>query len=107
MKKTLTQKAIIDIKRNYQLYICIALPLIYILIFAYIPMYGAQIAFKNYHAAKGIWGRPWVGLKHFISSFQSFQFQRVVLNIITLSFYSLIAGFPVPIKLQLHMPLAK
>ena len=107
MKKALTQKSNYRNKRNYQLYICIALLLIYILICSYIPMYGAQIAFKNYQAAKGIWGRPWVGLKHFISFFQSFQFQRVVLNIITLSLYSLIAGFPVPIKLQLHMPLAK
>ena len=80
-----------------------ALPLVYLIIFQYVPMYGAQLAFKKYRAALGIWGSEWVGLQHFITFFQSFQFQRIVRNTISISAYSLVAGFPVPIILAIAL----
>jgi ABC-type polysaccharide transport system permease subunit len=64
-------------------------------------MYGAQIAFRNFTAVKGIWGSPWVGLKNFIDFFKSYQFERVLKNTIVISVYSLIAGFPIPVILAL------
>lgn len=88
---------------NYQLYLLVALPLVYLIIFQYVPMYGAQLAFKKYRVALGIWGSEWVGLDHFIAFFQSFQFQRVVRNTIAISAYSLVAGFPVPIILAIAL----
>lgn len=88
---------------NYQLYLLVALPLVYLIIFQYLPMYGAQLAFKKYRAALGIWGSEWIGLDHFIAFFRSFQFQRVVRNTIAISAYSLVAGFPVPIILAIAL----
>lgn len=88
---------------NYQLYLLVALPLVYLIIFQYLPMYGAQLAFKKYRVALGIWGSEWIGLDHFIAFFRSFQFQRVVRNTIAISAYSLVAGFPVPIILAIAL----
>lgn len=88
---------------DYQLWL-LALPvIIYFIVFHYIPMYGVQIAFKDFYAAKGILGSPWVGLKHFQRFFSSYQFIRLIKNTIGLSFYQLIAGFPVPIILALML----
>jgi len=67
------------------------------------PMYGAQIAFKRFNAAKGIIGSPWVGFKYFEKFFTSYQFRRVLVNTIVLSLYQLVAGFPVPIILALAL----
>jgi putative aldouronate transport system permease protein len=77
------------------------LPLAYLILFKYVPMYGAQIAFKNYAATKGIIGSEWVGFKHFIRFFQSYDFYRVLKNTIVLSLYNLFIGFPFPILLAL------
>ena len=54
-----------NLKKHWQLFLFLILPLLYIIIFAYGPMMGLQIAFKDFDAAKGVWGSPWVGLKHF------------------------------------------
>ena len=89
------------IRRSWQLYCIIALPVIYLLIFCYYPMLGAQIAFRNYNITLGIWNSPWVGLKHFYAFFQSYQFKRVIGNTVILSFYALAASFPIPIILAL------
>ncbi|HEY8362826.1 MAG TPA: ABC transporter permease subunit [Tissierellaceae bacterium] len=91
------------VKRHWQLYFVILLPLVYIIVFHYIPMYGVQIAFKNYVPTKGIFGSPWVGFKHFETFFKSYQFWRLIKNTVGISFYSLIAGFPVPIILALSL----
>jgi putative aldouronate transport system permease protein len=64
-------------------------------------MYGVQIAFKNFNAAKGIWKSPWIGLAHFTQFFSSYYFGRLIRNTILLSVYSIIFGFPVPIMLAL------
>jgi ABC-type polysaccharide transport system permease subunit len=66
-------------------------------------MYGAQIAFKDFRANLGIEGSPWVGLKYFKRFFQSYQFQRVFLNTVVLSFYSILAAFPMKVILALSI----
>lgn len=90
-----------DLKRNKYIYLMVLPVVIYYLVFHYGPMYGAQIAFKNYNTAEGIWGSPWVGLDHFIDFFNSFYFWRLLRNTFLISFYELIFGFPAPILLAL------
>ncbi len=77
------------------------LPLLYIIIFAYIPMGGLVIAFKQYDFRKGILNSPWVGLKHFKDFFKSYKFVIVLKNTLTLSLYSLAISFPLPILFAL------
>jgi putative aldouronate transport system permease protein len=83
--------------RYWQLYLFLLLPAAYIIIFAYIPMLGVQIAFKKYTILGGIWGSPWVGLTNFKKFFNSYMFSRVIGNTLRISFYDIIAGFPFPI----------
>lgn len=86
-----------DLIKNYDLYL-ISLPaLAIIILFAYVPMYGIQIAFKDFVASKGIWGSAWVGLEHFRRLFSGYNFVRIIKNTLTLSCYTLIMGFPLPI----------
>jgi ABC-type polysaccharide transport system permease subunit len=66
-------------------------------------MYGAQIAFRDFMAAKGIWGSKWVGLKHFTKFFESYLFWRVVSNTLFLSLYTVAATFPIPVLLALSI----
>jgi putative aldouronate transport system permease protein len=73
------------------------------LIFHYWPIYGVQIAFRNYSFRRGIWGSEWVGLEHFIRFFNSPIAWRLIANTLILSFYSLAAGFPFPIILALFL----
>lgn len=88
---------------NWQLYLMVFLPVIYIIIFHYLPMYGIIIAFKNYSPIKGIMNSSWVGLAHFDRFFHSYQFLKLLKNTLLLSLYSLIAGFPFPIILALSL----
>jgi putative aldouronate transport system permease protein len=74
---------------------------IYYIVFLYFPMYGLQIAFKNFTPAKGIWGSEWVGFKHFISFYQSYYIWRLLRNTVMISLYELVFGFPAPILLAL------
>lgn len=89
------------LKKHWQLFLFLILPLIYIIIFAYGPMFGLQIAFKDFDSSLGIWGSPWVGLKYFKKFAGSYQFMRVLKNTLLISAYSLAARFPVPIILAL------
>ena len=86
---------------RWQLYLLLLLPLLYIIIFAYVPMGGLIIAFKQYDFRKGILGSPWVGLKHFKDFFKSYKFFMVLKNTLTLSLYSLAISFPLPILFAL------
>ncbi|MEL6426041.1 MAG: ABC transporter permease subunit, partial [Pseudomonadota bacterium] len=70
-------------------------------LFLYKPMYGLQIAFKDYSIFRGIAGSPWIGFEHFETLFNNAQFIRAVKNTVIISFYSLVFGFPVPILLAL------
>jgi len=88
--------------KQYRYVYLMAIPVvIYYLIFMYLPMYGAQIAFKRFAPGLGIEGSPWVGWDHFQKFFGSFYFKRIFLNTITISLYSLIFAFPAPILLAL------
>lgn len=91
------------IRQSWQLYVLLAIPLLYLLIFQYWPMYGAQIAFRNFNALQGITESPWVGLKHFQRFISSYDFERTLRNTLIISFYSLIVGFPFPIMLALGL----
>lgn len=70
---------------------------IFLLVFSYAPMYGLQIAFRDYKMKLGFWDSPWVGLDHFEAFFTSFRFSTLVENTLRLSLYYLICGFPFPI----------
>ena len=83
--------------RDRYLIILISPVVLYFLVFAYYPMYGVIIAFKEYRVALGIWGSPWIGFDHFIRFFQSIFFTRLITNTLLISLYSLLWGFPIPI----------
>ncbi|MBP1963178.1 putative aldouronate transport system permease protein [Paenibacillus aceris] len=98
---TMLQTIRTDWKRHWAIYV-MALPVIcYYLIFHYGPMYGLQIAFKEFSPAKGIIGSPWVGFKHFDSFFNGIYFWRLIKNTILLNLYDLLFGFPAAIILAL------
>ena len=84
-----------------ELYLMPLLPVIWYILFLYTPMYGILIAFKDYRAARGIWGSEWIGLEHFKRFFSSFYFGRIVGNTLTINILSLLFGFPFPIFLAL------
>lgn len=92
-----------DMKRNYILYLMILPVVVYYIIFAYVPMYGVQLAFKDYIARKGIWGSPFVGLDHFKRFFDNYNFALLIKNTIGISLYSLLVGFPIPIIFSLML----
>ncbi len=97
------QKIRNDFTRNKWSY-ALALPgMLFYIIFAYVPIYGIIIAFKDYNAAGGILGSPWVGLKHFSSFFGSIYFKRLLTNTVMLNFYGILFGFPLPIILALML----
>jgi putative aldouronate transport system permease protein len=89
------------ILRNYDLYLLLAPTLLYFAIFHYGPMYGIQIAFKEFMASRGITGSPWVGFDHFERFFKSYQFWTVIKNTVGISLYQLAVAFPIPIMLAL------
>ncbi len=90
-------------RRRWQLYALLILPLAFVLVFNYVPMLGAQIAFRDYTARGGVWGSEWVGLENFQRFFDSYLFGRIIMNTFTLGLYSLVAGFPIPIILALSL----
>lgn len=100
-KKSLGKRISVEVKRHWQLYLMLVLPVTYLLIFAYLPMGGAIIAFKDYSIRGGIWGSDWVGLKHFKNFFTTPDFRNLMRNTLILSLYSLIISFPMPILLAL------
>lgn len=90
-----------NIIRNWELYLLLLPVLMYFIIFHFAPMYGVQIAFRQFSFKNGILGSKWVGLKHFDRFFQSYYFERLLVNTLSISFYNLILGFPMPILLAL------
>lgn len=89
------------IKKNWQLYILILPALIYFFVFNYLPLYGIQIAFKDFKAASGILGSNWVGFKHFTTFFDAYYFKRLISNTFLINIYYLLWSFPVPIILAI------
>lgn len=94
-------RTIKQLSMNYELYLFLMPALLYFLVFHYLPMYGLQIAFKDFNAGLGIIGSPWVGLKHFSRFVQSYSYWRLIRNTLGISIYSLVVGFPAPILLAL------
>lgn len=89
--------------KSRYLYIMIAPVVAYYLIFHYGPMYGAQIAFRNFNPFQGIWNSPWVGFHYFEQFFDSVYFWRLIKNTLFINIYDLIVGFPAPIILALML----
>ena len=90
-----------QVRSHWQLYLLMLLPIIYILVFKYAPMYGILIGFKQYNASKGVWESPWVGLKWFRMFWESPQFGRLIGNTITISLYNLVGGLVPPMILAI------
>ena len=95
------ERIVDHIRREWQLYVLLAPTIIWLLVFLYKPMYGLQIAFKDYSVFRGVANSPWIGFEHFETLFGNDQFLRALGNTVLISFYSLIFGFPVPILLAL------
>ena len=92
-----------NMKKNWILYVMIAPVAVYYIVFAYTPMYGILLAFKNYKVKLGILGSPWVGLDHFQRFFSAYNFRQLIGNTVGISVYSLIIGFPIPIVFALML----
>ncbi len=90
-----------NMKRHKGLYLMILPVVAFYLIFCYYPMYGAQIAFRDYTPKLGIFHSPWAGLKHFREFFDSVYFGRLIRNTISINLKNLIFGFPAPILFAL------
>lgn len=89
------------VKSYWQLYLFLIPAVLYFAIFRYGPMGGLQMAFRNYNPVDGVWGSPWVGLKHFIRFFESPDCLMVIGNTLKISILNLVCGFPIPIILAL------
>ncbi len=95
---------------HWQLYAMISLPIIMLFIFAYAPMYGVILAFKDYKVSLGIWKSPWAsnhGLNNFIRFFQNYNFRECLRNTIVLSMYSMLVSMPCSIILAISLNYAK
>ncbi|MFC5407185.1 ABC transporter permease [Cohnella soli] len=88
------------IVKNWELYLLLLPTLVYFIVMEYIPMYGLQIAFKDFVVTKGFFGSEWVGLKHFERFFDSYLFWDILRNTVLLSLYEL-ATFPIPVIMAL------
>ena len=95
--RPLRLRLIDDFKKNWILYLMILPVLMYFIVFAYAPMSGVILAFKDFKVKLGIFGSPWVGLKYFERFFGSFNFSLLLKNTIGISLYTLLIGFPIPI----------
>ena len=89
--------------RCWQLYLLLIPAVVYIFIFNYMPLYGIQIAFRDFSPRRGYLGSPFVGWKYFIRFFSSPDCGRLIRNTLTLSIYTLIVGFPLPIIIALML----
>ena len=90
-------------RHDWQLWVLLLPALIYFFVFCYLPMYGIQIAFRDYKAVQGIMGSKWVGLKNFIDFFKAYYFTRLLTNTFLLNIYGLVFSFPIPIILAIML----
>jgi putative aldouronate transport system permease protein len=88
-------------RRDWQLYALLLVPLAWVALFKYGPMYGLQIAFKDYIMRDGFFGSKWAGLKYFKSFISSYYFPRLLGNTVGVSLYSMAASFFPPIILAI------
>ena len=99
--KKYLSKLCTDIMRDKLLYIMLIPFVVYFVLFVYKPMYGLQIAFKDFNVFKGITDSPWVGMRNFTEFFQGPYFKRILVNTLMISLYDLIFCFPAPIIMAL------
>lgn len=90
-----------NIRKCAGLYAMLAIPIIWYIIFKYVPMYGLQIAFRKFNPTLGITKSPWAGLTYFKQFFGSYYFTDILRNTVTLSLFTMLIGFPMPIILAL------
>lgn len=90
-----------SVRKYWQLYLLLIPVVAYFIVFKYTPMLGAQISFRKFKFSQGIWGSNWVGLKHFVRFFSSYQAVTLLSNTLVLSVLSLVFCFPFPIFLAL------
>jgi putative aldouronate transport system permease protein len=91
------------LRRHWQLYLLVILPLAYFVIFKYVPMSNLVVAFKNYNIVEGAWGSDWIGLRNFETFFRNPVFWTLIKNTLILSVYAVLASFPLPIILALML----
>lgn len=94
------KSSIVYFKRYWQLYLLLSLPMVYLLVFKYIPMVYIQIAFKKYSIVESVWKLPWAdnhGFEYFIKAFKNRDFLYALRNTLTLNLLDLVIGFPAPI----------
>jgi ABC-type polysaccharide transport system permease subunit len=91
------------LRQSWRLYVLLAPSLLYLLVFKYVPMYGVQIAFRDYNVIEGFTGSTWVGLGHLERFVSSYNFWLILRNTLVLNLYQLAAGFPLPIVLALAL----
>lgn len=101
--KLKTNRLWLRVFRNWQLYVLLLPLLLHFTVFQYAPMYGLQIAFKDFRAADGICGSTWVGFEHFERFFQSYQFWNTLKNTLVINMYELIFAFPIAIIFALML----
>ncbi len=101
-KKTLLEKLRLDFRHHSALYSMVLLPLVIIILFRYVPMWGIQIAFRNYRPARGITGSQYVGLQYFEKFIHSYQFGQVMRNTLLINLYTLVT-FPLPLIFALML----
>ena len=87
--------------KDWQLIVLVLPSVAYFIIFNYLPLYGIQIAFKDYKAVYGIGGSVWVGLEQFNKFFNAYYFGRLIANTLVLNLENLLFGFPVPLVLAI------
>ncbi len=90
-----------EIKRHAGVYMLGFIPLVYYIIFKYVPIWNAQIAFKDFMAVEGVLGSSWVGLKNFKAFFHSFYFWQLIRNTVMYSVGKLVISLPLSILLAI------
>jgi len=93
----------IYLRNNWQLYLMLLIPVVYMVLFKYKPMLGVVVAFKKFNVFKGIWDSPWIGLANFKEAFSSVDFWSALKNTLILNIGDLIIGFPIPIFLAIFL----
>lgn len=92
-------------KKHWRLHLMLVPAMVYYILFELFPLYGLQIAFRDYRAKAGIWGSAWMGLDSFLEFFSYYEWTTYTVNTLVLSLYSIAVGFTLPIvfALLLHI----
>jgi putative aldouronate transport system permease protein len=91
------------VKKTYELYIFLIPAVVFYIIFKYVPIYGLQMAFRDFSPVFGFWKSPWVGLENFRRFFNAADWRGVIRNTLVVNLFSLLIGFPVPIILAIML----